>query len=81
MPSLLCLCHSPTLRPWIAGRIRARLRGGVIVGAMRGSASCRASYVYATRLPFDPGSPAAYVHVCGAASSWRGFGAQASWVR
>lgn len=31
MPSLLCLCHSPTLRPWIAGRIRARLRGGVIV--------------------------------------------------
>ena len=25
--------------------------------------TCRASYVHATRLPFDPGSPAAYVHV------------------
>jgi len=31
VPSLLFLCHSPTLRPWIAGRKRARLRDGVIV--------------------------------------------------
>ena len=40
--------------------------------------SCRASYVHATRLPFDPGSPAAYVHVRGTTSSWRGFGARVS---
>ncbi len=43
--------------------------------------SRRTPYVHATRLPFDPGSPAASVHVCGAASSWRGFGAGASRVR
>ena len=31
VPSLLCPCHSPTLRPWIAGRVRARPRDDVIV--------------------------------------------------
>jgi hypothetical protein len=30
-PSLLCPSHSPTLRPWIAGRSRARLRDAVFV--------------------------------------------------
>jgi hypothetical protein len=30
-PSLLCPCHSPTLRPWIAGRRRARQRDDVFV--------------------------------------------------
>ena len=50
------------------------------LSSMRRSASCRASYVHATRLPFDPGSPAADVHVRGTTSSWRGFGAGASRV-
>ena len=31
VPSLLCPCHSPTLRPWITGRGRARPRDDVIV--------------------------------------------------
>jgi hypothetical protein len=31
VPSLLCPCHSPTLRPWIAGRKRARPRDDVVV--------------------------------------------------
>jgi len=31
VPSLLCPCHSPTLRPWIAGRECARPRDDVIV--------------------------------------------------
>jgi hypothetical protein len=43
--------------------------------------ACRASYVHATRLPFDPGSPAASVHVRGTTSSWRGFGARVSHTR
>ena len=43
--------------------------------------ACRASYVHATRLPFDPGSPAASVHVRGTTSSWRGFGARVSYTR
>jgi hypothetical protein len=42
--------------------------------------TCRASYVHATRLPFDPGSPAACVHVRGTSSSWRGFGAGVSYA-
>ena len=46
--------------------------------ALRSSVSCRASYVHATRLPFDPGSPTAYVHARGTTSSWRGFGARDS---
>jgi hypothetical protein len=31
VPSLLCPCHSPTLRPWITGRGCARPRDDVIV--------------------------------------------------
>jgi len=31
VPSLLCPCHSPTLRPWIAGRERAHPRDDVVV--------------------------------------------------
>jgi hypothetical protein len=43
--------------------------------------ACRTSYVHATRLPFDPGSPPAGVHVRGTSSSWRGFGARVSCTR
>jgi hypothetical protein len=63
-------------------RERSTQQHSVFLGASqwRPAFLLRASYVQATRQPFDPGSPAAVVHVCGTPSSWRGFGARASCV-
>jgi hypothetical protein len=54
VPNLLCLCHSPTLRPWIVGREHARPRDDVIVEGLWSPSLVRRSEMCRQKLTLMP---------------------------